>query len=289
MSPGILLIDKPQGITSFDVIRHLRRISGCKSFGHTGTLDPLATGMLPILCGHATRYASYIQSHHKAYETVIQFGQATDTDDSDGQITAHSDKRITFSQLSECAQYFTGTYNQKAPMAAAIKVDGKKLYEYLRTQTTPPRIPHRRVHISNIQIRYFDDTLQRAHLTVTCESGTYIRALARDMGEYHHHYAHVSALRRLWVDPFQAHSMTALSDIRTTTDLANIIIPTGQAFTGQPTYLDDAEWLDLRHGKTISRVQQPDQDISPLYHHDIFVGLGQWQGHTLKSIRLQPT
>ncbi len=287
MNPGILLIDKPQGLTSFALIRHLRRVTKSRSFGHTGTLDPLATGMLPILCGSSTRFASYIQSQSKRYTATIQFGQATDTDDSDGQITDTSSHQINEAALCQACQHFLGTYMQKPPLAAAIKVNGKKLYEYLRKNEPPPKIPYRKVTLTEITLISFDPTTQTATIEVECGSGTYIRALARDIGLFCNTYGHITALRRLWVTPFHGHPIIPLSRLTTIEEINSHITPVIDAFSAHPYDLGKDELQALVFGQLIHK-EHPDQEIVPLRYQEHFVGLGRWQENILTSRRLYP-
>lgn len=178
---GFLNIYKPVGMTSHDVVAVLRRVTKIKQIGHTGTLDPFAEGVLPICVGKATRLIEYLQDD-KEYLATVQFGASTNTFDLDGEKTFVSDKKVTKSEVEEGLKAFSGEISQLPPIFSAIKVKGKKLYEYAR-KGEEVEIHPRKVVIENIELKVFDEENQRAQILIKCSKGTYIRSIANDLGQ----------------------------------------------------------------------------------------------------------
>ena len=178
---GFLNVYKPKGITSHDVVAQLRRATKIKQIGHTGTLDPFAEGVLPICIGKATRLIEYLDDD-KEYLATIQFGAKTDTYDLEGNIVEHFDKKVTEKEVLEALKYFEGEISQTPPIYSALKVNGKKLYEYAREGKTV-EIKSRKVTIYKIELKSFDEEKQTAEILVSCSKGTYIRSIANDLGE----------------------------------------------------------------------------------------------------------
>ena len=191
---GFLNINKPKGMTSHDVVANVRRLTGIRQIGHTGTLDPFAEGVLPICIGRATRLIEYLEDN-KAYLATVQFGSNTDTYDIDGTVTQTFDKKVTRGQIEEALKDFRGEIEQLPPIYSAIKVNGKKLYEYAR-KGEEVEIQPRHVTIEKLELKTFDEILQTAQLEVKCSKGTYIRSLAFDLGAKLGCGAHLSALVR---------------------------------------------------------------------------------------------
>lgn len=178
---GFLNIYKPVGMTSHDVISVLRRVTKIKQIGHTGTLDPFAEGVLPICIGKATRLIEYLQDD-KEYLATVQFGAATNTFDLDGEKVFTSDKKVSRDDIKEGLKSFEGEISQLPPIFSAIKVKGKKLYEYAR-KGEEVEIQPRKVVIENIELKNFDEELQQAQILLKCSKGTYIRSIANDLGK----------------------------------------------------------------------------------------------------------
>ena len=203
---GLLLVDKPAGMTSHDVVQHVRRIYGERSIGHLGTLDPFATGLLVLLLGRATRLASFLDTEPKVYEATIRFGTETDTDDETGAVVraaaapSENDVRSGLKSL-------TGTISQVPPAYSAKSVDGTRAYDAAR-RGAPLDIPAVDVVVHSWDVRDFHgDTLSAV---VTCSGGTYIRALARDLGRLTSSAAHLGALRRTRVGEFDVRDAARL-------------------------------------------------------------------------------
>ncbi len=178
---GFLNVYKPVGMTSHDVVAVLRRVTKIKQIGHTGTLDPFAEGVLPVCIGKATRLIEYLQDN-KEYLATIQFGASTNTFDLDGEKTFTSDKKVKKEEIIEALKSFEGEISQLPPIFSAIKVKGKKLYEYAR-KGEEVEIQPRKVFIENIELNSFDEESQQAQVLIKCSKGTYIRSIANDLGE----------------------------------------------------------------------------------------------------------
>ena len=178
---GVLNINKPQNITSHDVIAYLRKITKEKRIGHSGTLDPFATGVLPVAVGKATRLIEFF-GDEKEYLAEISFGKNTDTYDCEGRVFATFDKKVTEKELSKILCKFTGDIIQLPPIYSAIKVNGKKLYEYAREGIEVERKP-RNVNIEKLELKNFNFDEQKAEVLIKCSKGTYIRSLAYDIGK----------------------------------------------------------------------------------------------------------
>ncbi|MGG6342627.1 tRNA pseudouridine(55) synthase TruB [Stenotrophomonas indicatrix] len=209
---GILLLDKPTGMSSNAALQVARRLFRAEKGGHTGSLDPLATGLLPLCFGEATKIAGLLLGSAKAYDAEIVLGQTTDTDDAEGQVLLERPvPAISPETLQAAITPLLGDILQRAPIYSALKQGGEPLYVKAR-RGDAIEAPERQVKVHAIEI--LEQQPQRLRLRVTCGSGTYIRSLARDLGETLGCGAHISALRRLWVEPFHAPAMVTLEQLR---------------------------------------------------------------------------
>jgi tRNA pseudouridine55 synthase len=191
---GVLLIDKPSGPTSHDVVARIRRTSGERSIGHTGTLDPRATGLLVLVLGRATRLAPFLSSGDKAYEAAIRLGVRTDTDDADGRVTGRTDAPLPDdAAIAAALDAFRGSFPQRPPAHSAKKVQGVKAYELARREQ-PVELKPVDVTVRSLELRGRSGDL--VTMAVTATAGFYVRALARDLGERLGCGAHLDALRR---------------------------------------------------------------------------------------------
>jgi tRNA pseudouridine55 synthase len=204
---GIFNIDKPVGMTSHDVVARVRRLAAQKRVGHAGTLDPAASGVLPILLGQATRVAEYLSESGKAYRATIHFGIVTDTYDAEGKVISESPVALTEAVIASMLPNFLGDQLQRPPMYSAIKRDGQRLYALARAGKTVEVEP-RRVHIDALEIVAW--TSPTLILDVICGKGTYIRSLAFDLGERLGPGAHLAALVRTRSGPFTIGSSISL-------------------------------------------------------------------------------
>ena len=213
---GVILVDKPKGMTSQQVVSKVKYlfkspIHDSKKAGHTGTLDPMATGLLPICLGEATKFSHYQLDADKSYQATILLGSQTDTGDADGQIVTQASIPVfDEASLATIAQQFLGAQQQIPPMYSALKKDGKKLYEYARAGIEVDR-PPRDITIKAINLQMIDDT--QINLTVTCTKGTYVRVLAEDIAKQLGTLGHLTALRRTQVGNFSIDDAIALSSL----------------------------------------------------------------------------
>ncbi len=216
---GFLNIYKPVGMTSHDVVAALRRITKIKQIGHTGTLDPFAEGVLPICVGKATRLIEYLQDD-KEYLATVQFGASTNTFDLDGEKISVSDKKVTKSEVEEGLKAFSGEISQLPPIFSAIKVKGKKLYEYAR-KGEEVEIHPRKVVIENIELKEFDEENQQAQILIKCSKGTYIRSIANDLGQNLGCGGYLVKLIRTQAGSFRVENSVQLDGIEVERNLIN--------------------------------------------------------------------
>ena len=213
---GVVLVDKPKGMTSQQVVSKVKYlfkspIHDSKKAGHTGTLDPMATGLLPICLGEATKFSHYQLDADKSYQATVLLGSQTDTGDADGQIVAQASiAEFDDASLATIAQQFLGAQQQIPPMYSALKKDGKKLYEYARAGIEVDR-PPRDITIKAIDLKAIDH--EQIQLTVTCTKGTYVRVLGEDIAKALGTLGHLTALRRTQVGNFRIDDAIALSTL----------------------------------------------------------------------------
>ena len=208
---GFININKPKGMTSHDVVAQLRRVTKIKQIGHTGTLDPFACGVLPVAIGKATRLIEYLDDD-KEYLAHIQFGKNTTTYDLEGDITEVFAKKVTENDVVEGLRSFEGEISQIPPVYSAIKVNGKKLYEYAR-QGQEVEIKSRKVFISKIKLEDFDYDTQVAKVRIACSKGTYIRSIAYDLGKNLDCGGYLTALERTKAGNFLIDNSVKLADL----------------------------------------------------------------------------
>lgn len=247
---GFLNVYKPQGKTSHDVVAVLRRITKIKQIGHTGTLDPFAEGVLPICIGKATRLIEYLDDD-KAYVGTVQFGKSTTTYDIEGEGVNFSDKKITQEELEKALANFRGEIEQLPPIYSAIKVNGKKLYEYAR-KGEEVKIEPRRVSIYKLELVSFNEENQTAELHIECSKGTYIRSIANDLGEVLDCFGHLIRLVRIKAGKFNVNEAIKLADFETVELVKEkLIYPT--EYLNYPKYeLSDKEKELVSHGMAIN-------------------------------------
>ena len=208
---GWVILDKPYGMTSTQAVGKLRFLFNAEKAGHGGTLDPLASGLLPIALGEATKTVSYAMDGRKVYRFTARWGEERTTDDLEGEVTVRSEQRPLQSEIEEILPRFTGEILQAPPAFSAIKVDGERAYDLARAGEAV-ELAERPVHIEALKLIDMPDP-DHAAFEVTCGKGTYIRSLARDMGRALGTAAHVSALRRVAVGPFTEAHMISLENL----------------------------------------------------------------------------
>ncbi len=197
---GVIIINKPEGFTSQDTVSKVKKILNVKKAGHTGTLDPLATGVLPILIGNYTKLSKYLIEHDKTYVAKLKLGKKTDTGDREGNIV--EEKEVKLRNVEEVLKTFLGKQNQIPPIYSAIKINGKKLYEYARAGEKI-EIEPRMIEIYDINLLSIDKEKLEIEFEVSCSKGTYIRVLCEDIAEKLGTVGYMSSLKRTLVDKFK--------------------------------------------------------------------------------------
>lgn len=208
---GIILINKPSGFSSNGILQKVKKILNIKKAGHTGSLDPIATGMLPICCGEATKFSQFLFKARKHYCVLAKLGQTTDTSDSEGKIIRTRTVNFVFQKLVEVLNSFRGEIQQTPSMYSAIKYKGKSLYKYARRGIIVPR-KSRKITIYHLKYINYDNCF--LELEVICSKGTYIRTLIEDIGESLGCGAHVTKLHRLQVGNYLSSSMVTISQLK---------------------------------------------------------------------------
>jgi tRNA pseudouridine55 synthase len=287
---GILLFDKPQGLSSNQALQIVRRLYGAAKAGHTGSLDPLATGLLPICFGEATKIAGLLLGSHKAYVTEAKLGETTETDDAEGRVVqTRPVPEIDDATIAAALGTLTGRITQVPPAYSAIKQGGEPLYRRAR-RGEAVEVPERQVDVHAFRL------IGRARpvlaLEVECGSGTYVRSLVRDLGERLGCGAHVASLRRLWVEPFLAPRMTGLDTLRSlaesggTAALDALLLPLEEGLVGYPSVPVDAAGAErLRHGRLAAAPGAPAGQLVALDPAGKAVALVESMDGTLRSLR----
>lgn len=281
---GFLNVYKPKGMTSFDVVAILRRVTKIRQIGHTGTLDPFAVGVLPICIGKSTRLIEYLNDD-KEYLATVQFGSDTDTYDLEGQVIRTYDKKITKEEVENILKSFEGEIEQIPPIYSAIKVNGKKLYEYARNGQEV-EIKPRKVFISKIELKDFDTNLQQAKILVDCSKGTYIRSIAFDLGRKMNCGGHLVALERTKAGMFLKKNSTKLEDIKTLEDVENLLINPVEVLDYPKINLTDIEKEKVSHGMSIANNSGQNSGVVILvYGGKIYaIGIAQESKISIKKV-----
>lgn len=232
------MVDKPQGITSNEVVGHVKRATGVKKVGHAGTLDPLATGTMVVAVGDVTRLIKYLQDQPKEYVATAQFGVATDTLDADGAVLSREPMDLTFDDVNALVPRFTGTIFQVPPMVSALKKDGRRLYELAREGEVVER-EARPVDIHQLEILSVGaPPYPEVEFRVVCGKGTYVRSLADDMAAVLGGAAHLTALRRTRIGSLRASQGVTVDDMQNWEDY---FLSPSEAMTDMPMVRVDAE------------------------------------------------
>ncbi|MEM7016167.1 MAG: tRNA pseudouridine(55) synthase TruB [Pseudomonadota bacterium] len=284
---GVLLLDKPIGITSNDALQQAKRLFKARKAGHTGSLDKLATGLLPLCFGHATKVASFLLDADKRYHAVCQLGQTTETGDAEGEITSSRPvEHIQCADVEQILTQFLGSQEQIPPMYSALKRDGKKLYELARQGITVER-EARPIEIYSLELMDFHEGSMT--LDVSCSKGTYIRTLAEDIGEALGCGAHVSSLRRVSVGLLQDMiSFETLENLAQAgfEQLDQTLMPIEDSLPDWPTVevAGDMAYY-MRQGQSMQVPQAPTEGWVRLFDKDTgFMGIG----HILPDGRVAP-
>ena len=285
MANGILVIDKAQDWTSMDVCAKLRGIFHEKRVGHAGTLDPMATGVLPVFLGRATRAVSFASEGEKEYVAGLKLGLVTNTQDTSGQVLQQQPVSICVEELEQVLPAFRGDIQQVPPMYSAIKINGKKLYELARKGREVER-PARPVtiHALTVEGQIAPDEFM---LRVRCSKGTYVRTLCHDIGQALGCGGCMSSLRRTMAAGFSLEDAVTLDQVQAAEDPLSLVLPIDAYFAGRPMLIlrPEAE-RKLRNGMTLVLPQQELQGECRVYSESgEFLALGSFDGQTLRTIK----
>ena len=260
---GWLVIDKPQGLTSTAVVAEVRRITGAKKAGHAGTLDPLATGVLPIALGEATKTVAYVMDADKRYRFVVRWGEARDTDDADGAVTATAEARPSEDEIRRALPEFVGMIAQRPPVYSAIKIGGRRAYDLAR-EDRPVWPEARPVTIRRLDLLAVLDR-DHAEFEACSGKGAYMRSLARDLAESLGTLGHLARLRRTEVGPFTESDAISLEQLRAlghSDGYLTRLIAVGTALDGIPALaLTEIEAERLRRGRAVQVLRAPDRAL----------------------------
>ena len=247
---GIVIIDKPAGWTSQDVVSKLRGALHTKRIGHGGTLDPMATGVLPVFVGRATRGVEFFEHAEKTYETTLRLGLTTDTEDISGTVLTEQDAFVTGDQLEQVLQQFRGEILQVPPMYSALKINGKKLYELARAGKEVERQP-RPVTIHELTLLGME--ADGIHLRVRCSKGTYIRTLCKDIGQALGCGGCMAALRRVQAGEYTAEEAVTLEQLLNAEDKAQFLRSVDSMFRNYPAVtLTEKQEMRCRNGNSFT-------------------------------------
>lgn len=274
---GVLLLDKPAGLTSNQALQIVKRLFNASKAGHTGSLDPLATGLLPLCFGEATKISSYLLEANKRYLTRCRLGIRTESGDSEGNTIATRavPKDIDKARIEKALEPLRGDIEQIPPMYSAVKHEGKRLYELARQGVTVERKP-RRVHVSRFEL--VEQAGDELLFQIECSSGTYVRTLIDDLGESLGCGAHVIELRRLGVSPFEDPRMITMDELEAMDQplLDAALLPIDQALGNLPSIeLDTNSARFVRQGQAVWVPQAPTSGKVRLYDSHSFIGIGE--------------
>ncbi|MEY3288203.1 MAG: hypothetical protein RLZZ419_445 [Pseudomonadota bacterium] len=285
---GILLLDKRLGVSSNKALQEVRHLFNANKAGHTGSLDPLATGLLPLCFGEATKVSALMLDDNKRYQVLVQLGVMTDTGDAEGTVIETKPvPDLSIEQIQACLQQFTGEIDQIPPMYSALKHNGRKLYELAREGKTIER-KARRITIFELKLLPYSDAEiskpDQLRLEVFCSKGTYIRSLAEDIGHVLGCGGTVTELRRLEAGEFTIKDAMTIEQLRALTeqDLFQALIPVDKPLEAlHCVQLSEAQAISIKYGQAIHLA--PDlafaleggEGLLRMYHRDVFLGLGE--------------
>jgi tRNA pseudouridine55 synthase len=282
---GILAIDKPAGWTSHDVVARMRRVTGQRQVGHAGTLDPLATGVLVVVLGRATRLSRYLMDAPKVYCAEVVLGAATVTDDVEAPLQTQADvSSLRRADVEAALPCFLGEIDQLPPSYAAVKREGRKLYELARQGADVPTFP-RRVTIHDIDLLRWEPP--RLRLRVRCAAGTYIRALARDIGTALAVGGYLHALRRVASGTFTVSDASTLSQLPDADSVRRRVEPLDRAVLGLPAIvLSEASLQAVRHGRPVMVVEGNSGTVRLYGAAGAMAALGEQSGTTVRPVKV---
>ncbi|HCG9122287.1 TPA: tRNA pseudouridine(55) synthase TruB [Vibrio parahaemolyticus] len=284
---GVILLDKPTGISSNDALQKVKRIYFAEKAGHTGALDPLATGMLPICLGEATKFSQFLLDSDKRYRVIAKLGERTNTSDSDGEVVETRPVDVTLEKLEACIEKFRGESDQVPSMFSALKYQGKPLYEYARKGIEVPR-ESRKITVYEIVLHRFEG--DEVEMEVHCSKGTYIRTIVDDLGEVLGCGAHVTMLRRTAVAKYPYEKMVTLEQLNELLEQAHreeiaprelldpLLMPMDTAVEDLPEVNLIPELADMvQHGQPVQVLGAPEQGSLRLTMGEerLFIGVGE--------------
>ncbi|EJG1063609.1 tRNA pseudouridine(55) synthase TruB [Vibrio parahaemolyticus O1] len=284
---GVILLDKPTGISSNDALQKVKRIYFAEKAGHTGALDPLATGMLPLCLGEATKFSQFLLDSDKRYRVIAKLGERTNTSDSDGEVVETRPVDVTLEKLEACIEKFRGESDQVPSMFSALKYQGKPLYEYARKGIEVPR-ESRKITVYEIVLHRFEG--DEVEMEVHCSKGTYIRTIVDDLGEMLGCGAHVTMLRRTAVAKYPYEKMVTLEQLNELLEQAHreeiaprelldpLLMPMDTAVEDLPEVNLIPELADMvQHGQPVQVLGAPEQGSLRLTMGEerLFIGVGE--------------
>lgn len=286
---GLILIDKPEGLSSHEVVQRARKRLRTRKIGHGGTLDPNASGMLPLLVGDATRFARFFLEGQKAYKATVQLGSQTDTDDAEGTLIAQGIvSEDILSRLPAVMAALTGTHHQVPPSYCARHHEGKRYYDWARQGD--PRTPP--AHLITVSSLHYSPPSSDHRFDFSCvvSSGTYIRAMARDIGTALGCFAHLHALRRLWSEPYQGHAMISYEALSPDVTAHPAWHPLESLMPHLPCHhLSTPEAIALAQGKRLSvAITAPESSLVRVFYKSILLGVCSYHETDLSVLRLRP-
>lgn len=284
---GILIINKPKGYTSQDVVSKVKKILNVKKVGHTGTLDPLATGVLPIMIGNYTKLSKYLIEHDKTYLARIKLGEKRDTGDEEGKIIETREvlqDNLDKEKIENVLKSFCGRQKQIPPMYSAIKVNGKKLYEYAR-EGKKVEIPEREIEIYNIKLKNINSEKKEIEFEVNCSKGTYIRVLCENIAECLGTIGYMNFLKRIRVDRFVINKAITLEELEKNSDnkvfLEENLINMDEIFKELPYIVLNNRKKELFLNGVMLTFEEKD-GLYNIYNNEIYLGTGIIKNNLLK-------
>ncbi len=295
MADGVLIVDKPAGPSSFEVVRRVRRLLGEASAGHTGTLDPMATGVLAVCVGEALKLQHWLAEGDKAYQAAVALGAATETEDAQGKVIERGDPSgLDAARVAAALPRFTGEIEQTPPMYSAVRVGGRRLHQAARRGEVVERAP-RKVRVHTLELLAFEparEGLARARLLVRCGKGTYVRTLAADLGRALGVPAHLEALRRVEAGPFGIARAIPLAEAEALAAsggpeaLRARLVPPAEALGFLPAArLDQAAVRDLGHGRAVA-LAAPEGMVRALDAEGRLAAVCRSDGRVLRPLRV---
>ena len=284
---GILIINKPQGYTSQDVVSKVKKILNIKKAGHTGTLDPLATGVLPIMLGNYTKLSKYLIEHDKIYLAKIKLGEKKDTGDEEGKTIEEKEvleNNLNKENVEEILKKFSGRQKQIPPIYSAIKVNGKKLYEYAR-EGKKVEIPEREIEIYSIKLKNINLEEKEIEFEVNCSKGTYIRVLCEDIANKLDTVGYMSNLERIKVDDFDIRDSVTLEDLEKNKDNKMFL---ERSLINMETICKDLPQISLNNRKKelflngVMLSIENKEGLYNIYNNNVYLGTGTIKNNLLK-------